>query len=72
MVFQLTERLRRNRPLRMFALAYGLVFFNIGLLALSNEFASPPVEFNDTLRWGTGSLTMGLAALALVFRSKGP
>ena len=41
MTFNLIERLRRSRPPRMFALAYGLVFFNIELLALCNEFARP-------------------------------
>ena len=70
MIFNLIERLRRSRPLRMFALAYGLVFFNIGLLALYNEFARPPVTFNETLRWGLASFAMGAAALFLFFRSK--
>ncbi len=70
MSFDFSSKLRKNKIIRIAALIYGLIFFNIGVLVLLDKITTRSWEFDSTMRWGVGCFVIGAVVLVAVFLSK--
>jgi len=70
MKFQVISLLQKNRLIRLAALAYGLIFFNMGAVVLYEKFTAPEPVMDDTFKGGLLFCFLGLLALYAVARAK--
>jgi len=62
--------LPKNKLVSILALAYGLVFCNVGAMVLYERLSRSPVVFDTSFLWGVISLLLGIVGLVAARRSK--
>jgi len=70
MRFDFLSKPPRSKLFSILALAYGLVFCNIGAMVLYEKLSRSPVVFDETFLWGVVSLLLGIAGLIAARRSR--
>lgn len=72
MKFQVIPLLQKNRLIRLAALIYGLIFFNLGAVSLYDKLTVTPIVVDDGFKGALVFVFLGLLALYAVFRAKQP
>jgi len=72
MKFKIISLLQKNRLIRLAALAYGLIFFNMGAMILYDKFTAPELVIDDGFKGAVLFCFLGLLALYAVVRAKQP
>jgi hypothetical protein len=70
MKFQVISLLQKNRMIRIAALIYGLIFFNMGAVILFEKLSARPVVIDEGFKGALLFVFLGLLALYAVVRAR--
>jgi len=70
MKFQVVSLLQKNRLIRLAALIYGLIFFNLGAMMLYDKLRVRPVVIDEGFKGALVFVFLGLLALYAVVRAR--